>query len=129
MHLVIAKIDETLYDGEVYSLTAPGVAGEMTVLGRHEPLITTLKAGALRVQGAAGWGRTVLYEIDLSLARFLHFLEHIADLSQVEEIRDADSTSCLYLHVRGHVTRHFHVGDGFRDVLKHGVGADGGGSF
>ncbi|HEY4501725.1 MAG TPA: hypothetical protein VJJ20_01500 [Candidatus Paceibacterota bacterium] len=54
MHLVIAKIDETLYDGEVYSLTAPGVAGEMTVLGRHEPLITTLKAGTLRVHVAAG---------------------------------------------------------------------------
>jgi len=54
MKLVIAKIDETLYDGDVYSLTAPGVAGEMTVLGHHEPLITTLKAGTLRVHVAAG---------------------------------------------------------------------------
>ena len=54
MHLVIAKIDETLYDGEVHSLTAPGMAGEMTVLGHHEPLITTLKPGTLRVHVAAG---------------------------------------------------------------------------
>jgi F-type H+-transporting ATPase subunit epsilon len=54
MHLVIAKIDETLYNGEVYSLVAPGVAGEMTVLGHHEPLITTLKAGDLRVHVLQG---------------------------------------------------------------------------
>ncbi|HEV7449784.1 MAG TPA: F0F1 ATP synthase subunit epsilon, partial [Candidatus Paceibacterota bacterium] len=54
MHLVIAKIDQTLFDGEAYSLTAPGSAGEMTMLGHHEPLITTLKAGDLRVHVAAG---------------------------------------------------------------------------
>lgn len=54
MHLVIAKVDETLFDGEAYSLTAPGSAGEMTVLGHHEPLITTLKAGDLRVHVAQG---------------------------------------------------------------------------
>lgn len=54
MHLVIAKVNETLFDGEAYSLTAPGSAGEMTVLGHHEPLITTLKAGELRVHMAAG---------------------------------------------------------------------------
>ena len=54
MHLVIAKVGETLFDGEAYSLNAPGVSGEMTVLGHHEPLITTLKAGDLRVHVQAG---------------------------------------------------------------------------
>jgi F-type H+-transporting ATPase subunit epsilon len=54
MHLVIAKIDETLYDGEAHSLVAPGTAGEMTVLGHHEPLVTTLKPGELRVHVVAG---------------------------------------------------------------------------
>lgn len=54
MHLVIAKVNETLFEGEAYSLNAPGAAGEMTVLGHHEPLITTLKAGELRVHLAAG---------------------------------------------------------------------------
>lgn len=54
MHVVIAKVNETLFEGEAYSLNAPGAAGEMTVLGHHEPLITTLKKGDLKVHSAAG---------------------------------------------------------------------------
>jgi len=54
MKLIIAKVDEMLLDGEAHSLVAPGAAGEMTVLGHHEPLITTLKKGELRVHMIAG---------------------------------------------------------------------------
>lgn len=50
IHLVIAKVDEVLFEGEAYSLTVPGADGEMTVLGAHMPLITTLKAGEARVR-------------------------------------------------------------------------------
>lgn len=50
MHVVIAKVSEVLYDGEAESLTVPGAAGEMTILGHHEPLITTLKAGEIRLR-------------------------------------------------------------------------------
>jgi F-type H+-transporting ATPase subunit epsilon len=50
MHVVIAKVDEVLYDGEAEALTVPGTAGEMTVLSHHEPLITTLKPGDIRVK-------------------------------------------------------------------------------
>jgi F-type H+-transporting ATPase subunit epsilon len=53
MHIVIAKVDEVLFEGEAYSLTVPATAGEMTVLGHHEPLITTLKSGILRVHKTA----------------------------------------------------------------------------
>ena len=52
MHIVIAKVDEVLFEGEAYSMTLPGAAGEMTVLGAHEPLITTLKPGVVRVRTA-----------------------------------------------------------------------------
>ena len=54
MHVVIAKVDEVLFEGEAHSLTVPGADGEMTVLGRHMPLITTLKPGEARVHVAAG---------------------------------------------------------------------------
>ena len=54
MRLIIAKVNETLFDGEAYSLNAPGAAGDMTVLTHHEPLITTLKKGDLRVRAAQG---------------------------------------------------------------------------
>jgi F-type H+-transporting ATPase subunit epsilon len=54
MRVVIAKVDEVLFEGDAYSLTVPGSAGEMTVLGHHEPLITTLKAGEARVRLSTG---------------------------------------------------------------------------
>ncbi len=45
MKVIIAKVDETLFSGDAVSLTVPGAEGEMTILGEHEPLVTTLKAG------------------------------------------------------------------------------------
>ena len=50
MKVVIAKVDEVLFEGQAISLTVPGADGEMTVLGHHMPLITTLKAGEARVR-------------------------------------------------------------------------------
>ncbi|HVZ76107.1 MAG TPA: hypothetical protein VG934_02430 [Candidatus Paceibacterota bacterium] len=47
MHVVIAKVDEVFYDGEAHSMTVPAADGEMTVLGEHMPLITTLKPGTI----------------------------------------------------------------------------------
>jgi F-type H+-transporting ATPase subunit epsilon len=53
MKLIIAKVDENLFDGEAVSVTVPGAAGEMTVLANHEPLVTTLKAGTIVVHELA----------------------------------------------------------------------------
>ena len=52
MKVVIAKVDEVLFEGDAYSLTVPGADGEMTVLGHHMPLITTLKQGVVSVRTA-----------------------------------------------------------------------------
>ncbi len=50
MKVVIAKVDQNLYDGDAVSMTLPGQEGEMTVLANHEPLITTLKRGTIIVR-------------------------------------------------------------------------------
>lgn len=50
MHVLIAKVDEVLFEGEAKSLTVPAVDGEMTVLGEHMPLVATLKAGTVVVR-------------------------------------------------------------------------------
>lgn len=52
MHVVIARVDETLFDGEAHSLTVPAAEGVMTVLGHHMPLVTTLKQGSAVVHVA-----------------------------------------------------------------------------
>lgn len=50
MRVVIAKVNEVLFEGEAQSLTVPGAAGEMTVLGHHMPLVTTLKKGDITLR-------------------------------------------------------------------------------
>ena len=64
MHVVIAKVDEVLFDGEAESLTAPGTEGELTALGHHMPLITTLNAGVLVVRAASLTGGELLIPIE-----------------------------------------------------------------
>ena len=53
-HLSVARVAETLFEGEALSLTAPGEEGVLTVLAGHEALVTPLKAGTIRVVSAAG---------------------------------------------------------------------------
>lgn len=53
MRVVIAKVDENLFDGEAVSMTVPGSDGEMTVLSHHEPFITTLRPGTIVVRQLA----------------------------------------------------------------------------
>jgi F0F1-type ATP synthase epsilon subunit len=50
MQLLIAKVDETLFSGEVYSVTLPSRGGEITVQGGHMPLATSLTKGVIRVR-------------------------------------------------------------------------------
>ncbi len=67
MHLVIAKVDEVFFDGEADSVTLPGADGVLTVLGHHEPLITTLKAGTIVVHAAHLDGGEVSFPITSGL--------------------------------------------------------------
>tara|TARA_R110000824_G_scaffold401771_1_gene615469 strand:- start:165015 stop:165260 length:246 start_codon:yes stop_codon:yes gene_type:complete len=53
-HLSVAKVAETLYEGEALSLTAPGEEGVLTVLANHEALVTPLKHGLLRFETGSG---------------------------------------------------------------------------
>lgn len=66
-HLVIASVGETRFDGQAASATFPGSAGEMTVLAHHEPFVTTLKKGTIRVdegtEGSVRAGRH-MFEIE-----------------------------------------------------------------
>lgn len=48
--LTVASVTENLFEGAVESVTVPGAAGEMTILANHEPLISTLKKGAVVIR-------------------------------------------------------------------------------
>ncbi|MEZ4200111.1 MAG: hypothetical protein R3B69_00705 [Candidatus Paceibacterota bacterium] len=50
LKLTISKVDGPVYDGEVVSVTVPGIAGDMTLLAHHAPLISPLKEGSIVIQ-------------------------------------------------------------------------------
>ncbi len=55
LQLNIATADRTVLSEEVDMVIAPGAAGELGVLPHHEPLLTTLKPGELRVLQNGQW--------------------------------------------------------------------------
>lgn len=56
----IVSARRTVFSGEVAMVFAPGSAGELGIAPRHAPLMTTLKAGAVRVLDTNGEESTFL---------------------------------------------------------------------
>ncbi|MEX0913170.1 MAG: F0F1 ATP synthase subunit epsilon [Candidatus Paceibacterota bacterium] len=50
LNLTISRVDMALFEGEVISVTLPGVDGEMTLLAEHAPIISPLKKGVITVK-------------------------------------------------------------------------------
>lgn len=48
MHLSVYSLQETLFEGEVISVSLPTPLGEMTVLDHHIPLVSTISPGEIR---------------------------------------------------------------------------------
>lgn len=51
-NLVISKVNQLLFSGEAYSVNLPGVEGQFTVLPHHEPLISILAKGTIKIDTA-----------------------------------------------------------------------------
>ena len=54
LNVRILTPDGLLFEGEVESLTLPGVLGKFTVLDRHAPIISVLEAGKVVCRTANG---------------------------------------------------------------------------
>jgi F-type H+-transporting ATPase subunit epsilon len=54
LQLTISRVDGPIFDGRVLFVTVPGIAGEMTLLSEHTPLISPLKAGTLHYKKEDG---------------------------------------------------------------------------
>ena len=52
LHLIIASVGQTLFDGAALSVTLPGEGGMFEVLPHHEPVVATLKKGEISVRVA-----------------------------------------------------------------------------
>ncbi len=54
MTLKIISSQDTLFEGEISSVTLPGAMGEFTVLRGHASLVSVLTQGSIRYTDAAG---------------------------------------------------------------------------
>jgi len=61
MNVTIAKVHENLFAGDAQSVTLPTVGGEVTILSKHEPMVTTLVPGVVTVKAHDG---THTFDID-----------------------------------------------------------------
>ncbi|MFI5275012.1 MAG: ATP synthase F1 subunit epsilon [Ktedonobacterales bacterium] len=50
LHITIVTAQHTVFDGEAEMVIAPGSEGQLGILPRHAPLLTTLALGELRVR-------------------------------------------------------------------------------
>jgi F-type H+-transporting ATPase subunit epsilon len=54
LQLNIARVDGSLFTGEVVSVTVPGSEGDMTLLADHTALMSVLRPGTLRIKKTDG---------------------------------------------------------------------------
>jgi F-type H+-transporting ATPase subunit epsilon len=54
LKLTIARVDGSVFDGDVLSVAVPGTSGDMELLAGHEALISPLRSGEVRVKKADG---------------------------------------------------------------------------
>lgn len=51
MHVSIYSLSKTLFDAEAHSVNCKTAVGEITILENHEPLMSLLEAGPIKVTG------------------------------------------------------------------------------
>jgi len=52
IHVDVVSAEENIFSGEAKFVALPGENGELGILPQHTPLITRIKAGAVRIQRA-----------------------------------------------------------------------------
>ena len=52
IHVDVVSAEESIFSGEATLVSLPGEVGELGILPKHAPLITRIKAGAVRIQRA-----------------------------------------------------------------------------
>jgi F-type H+-transporting ATPase subunit epsilon len=59
LKLIIARVDGPVFSGNVVSVALPGTAGNFEVFANHEPLISPLRAGDIRIKKEGGEVETI----------------------------------------------------------------------
>jgi len=97
IHVDIVSPEGQLYSGEANMVFAPAAEGEIGVAPRHAPLLTTLKAGEVRVQ-LEGEEEQAFYVGGGALEIQPHLVSILADTAA--RARDLDEAAALEAKAR-----------------------------
>jgi F-type H+-transporting ATPase subunit epsilon len=61
MKIDVVSAEESIYSGEAEFVVLPGIMGELGIYPRHTPLITQIKAGAVRIKVPGAVEEVVVY--------------------------------------------------------------------
>ena len=61
IHVDVVSAEESIFSGEAEFVVLPGEAGELGIYPRHAPLITRIKAGAVRIKPAGGGEEQLIF--------------------------------------------------------------------
>src|SRR6266516_568055 len=61
IHVDVVSAEASIYSGEAEFVVLPGEAGELGIYPRHTPLITRIKAGAVRITPAGGGPEQLIF--------------------------------------------------------------------
>ena len=61
IHIDVVSAEASIYSGEATFVVLPGEAGELGIYPRHAPLITRIRAGAVRITPAGGGEEQLIF--------------------------------------------------------------------
>ncbi|MGL4324645.1 MAG: F0F1 ATP synthase subunit epsilon [Beijerinckiaceae bacterium] len=97
-HFELVSPEKMLFTGDVESVVVPGADGEFQVFAGHAPVMTTVQAGVLRVNGGGAPARVFVRGgfADVSASGLTILAEQAIDLADVKadqvakQIKDAE---------------------------------------
>jgi F-type H+-transporting ATPase subunit epsilon len=93
IHVDIVSAEGEIYSGAAAMVFVPAVAGELGIAPRHAPLLTTLKAGEVRVQPAAGGDELLFWVGGGALEIQPHLVTVLADTAA--RAKDLDEAAAM----------------------------------
>lgn len=69
MKIEIVTPERKIYDGEISLVQAPGANGSFELMDNHAPIISTLKAGTIKLE--TNFGDKVFFEINSGILECL----------------------------------------------------------
>lgn len=93
IHVDIVSAEGEIYSGAAAMVFVPAVAGELGIAPRHAPLLTTLKAGEVRVQPAAGGDELMFWVGGGALEIQPHLVTVLADTAA--RAKDLDEAAAM----------------------------------